>query len=125
MSEFILKINKVAYRGFESVHIRKSMLDMCGAFIAATDNFFQGGTSADEIKMQHAVKAEINGYAIIDGYIDEMPIDFGRNRDHVEISGRDNTMDLIDCSWDETPNEWINQSVKNLIKTSQKAIIVG
>lgn len=117
MSELVLKINKVAYTGFESVHIRKSMLDMCGAFIVSTDNFFQGGTSSQEIKMGQGVKVEINGFPVIDGYIDEMPIDFGRNRDHLEISGRDNTMDLVDCSWNESPNEWKNQTVKNLIKT--------
>lgn len=117
MAELVLKINNVAYSGFESVHIRKSMLDICGGFIVSTDNFFQGGTSNQEIKMGHGVKVEIDGHSIIDGWIDEMPIDFGRNRDHLEISGRDNTCDLVDCVWDESPNEWINQSVKNLIKT--------
>ena len=117
MSELILRINKIAYSGFESVHIRKSMLDVCGAFIVSTDNFFQGGSSNQEIKMGQGVKVEINDSKIIDGWIDEMPIDFGRNRDHLEISGRDNTCRLVDCPWDETPNEWKNQTVKNLIKT--------
>lgn len=116
-TELILKTNKIAYSVFESVHIRKSMLDMCGAFVVSTDNFFQGGSSSREIKMGRGVKVEINGYPIIDGWIDEMPIDFGQRYDHLEISGRDNTCDLVDCPWDETPNEWKNQTVKNLIKT--------
>ena len=117
MSELILKINEVNYSGFDSVHIRKSMLDICGGFAVSVDNFFHGGTTAQEIKMGHGVKIEINGSQIIDGWIDEMPIIFGRNVDRIEIRGRDNTCDLVDCCWDETPNEWKNQSIKNLIKT--------
>ena len=117
MSELILKINQIAYQGFESVHIRKSMFDICGGFVVSTDNFFQGGTSSQEIKMGQGVKIEINGTQILDGWVDRMPVDFGRNHDRLEIYGRDNTCDLVDCVWDESPNEWKNQSIKNLIKT--------
>lgn len=117
MSELILNINKVSYSGFESVHIRKSMLVICGGFAVSTDNFFQGGTSSQEIKMGHRVEIEINEERILSGWIDAMPIIFGRNFDRLEIRGRDNTCDLIDCCWDYAPNEWKNQSAKNLIKT--------
>lgn len=117
MSNLILKINKISYSGFESVHIRKSMLNICGGFAVATDNFFQGGTNTQEIKMGYGVKIEINNKQILDGWIDEMPIRFGKDYDRLEIRGRDNTCDLVDCCWDYTPNEWKNQSIKNLIKT--------
>ena len=117
MAELILKINQIAYQGFESVHIRKSMFDICGGFAVSTDNFFQGGTSVQEIKMGQGVKIEINGVQILDGWIDKMPIKFGQNFDVLEIHGRDKTCDLVDCSWNDIPNEWKNQTIKNLIKT--------
>lgn len=117
MSDLALKINQVAYRGFESVHISRSVLNICGAFAASCNNFFQGGTSSDEIKMGNGIKIEIDGFEVFNGYIDDMPIKFGKNSDNLSLFGRDNTLDLVDCSWDRTPNEWKNQTVQNLIKT--------
>jgi prophage tail gpP-like protein len=79
-------------------------------------NFFKGGTTSKDIKMDHAVKIEIDGHQIIDGWIDRMPIKYGKDYDRMEIYGRDKTCDLIDCSFDFTPNEWKKQTVYNLIK---------
>lgn len=116
MSELILNINNVRYRGFEDVQIVQSMNQMCSAFAVGANNFFQGGTSVNDIKMGDSIQIEIDGQLILTGYIDRMPIKYGQNFDRMDMYGRSKTCDLIDCSFDTTPNEWKNQTVENIIK---------
>ena len=116
MSELVLKINNISYKGFEQVYISRSMLNMCGGFVVSANNFFQGGTTSQEIKMGHGVKIEIDDQQILDGWIDKMPIRYKGREDNIFIYGRDKTCDLVDCTFDFTPNEWKNQSVRNLVK---------
>jgi len=116
MAELVLKINNVSYKGFEQVQISRSMLNICGGFVVSANNFFQGGTNSQQIKIGQGVKIEIDGQLVLDGWIDKMPIEYGENTDNIEIYGRDKTSDLVDCCFDFTPNEWKNQTVGNLIK---------
>jgi prophage tail gpP-like protein len=116
MSELTLKINNQSYSGWESVHIHRSMSEITGAFAVSIDNFFKGGTDFTEIKIGQQVVIEIDGSQVLDGWIDRMPIKYGKDFSRMDIFGRDNTCDLVDCSFDTTPNEWKLQTVENIIK---------
>lgn len=116
MSDLCLKINDIEYRGFEDVSIFRSMDSISGSFGVSVANFFHGGTSKKDIKMGHNIIIEIDGQPVINGWIERLPIRYGKLFDRMDIYGRDKTCDLIDCSFDFTPNEWKNQTVGNLIK---------
>jgi len=116
MSRLVLKINNYEYSGFEDISIFKSMNTISGQYGLSIMNFFKGGTMIKDIKMDYAVKLEIDGTPVINGWIDKMPIRYGKDYDRMDIFGRDKTCDLIDCSFDFTPNEWKKQTVYNLIK---------
>lgn len=114
MSELVLKINGLAYSGFESVHIHRSMLEISGAFAVIIDNFFHSD-NVTPIKMGSGVTVEINGKKVLDGWISKMPISYGANYDRLEIHGKDKTGNLVNCSYVSNVNEWKNQSIKTLI----------
>lgn len=110
-----LKSGGNSFTGFESVHIRRSMLEISGGFALIIENFFKDQRTP-RLTMDSPVQVEINGVRVLDGWIDKMPISFGDDNDSVEIHGRDKTCDLVDCMYSFTPNEWRNQSIANLIR---------
>jgi prophage tail gpP-like protein len=91
------------------------MLEVSGGFAVSITNFFKDQKSIN-LKMTSAVQLEANGYKLLDGWIDKIDVAYGVDSDRVEIYGRDKTCDLIDCTHASTPNEWKNQSVRNLIR---------
>jgi prophage tail gpP-like protein len=92
------------------------MNSIAGSFMVSIMNFFRGGTTTKDIKMGQNVTIEIDGQPVIIGWIERMPIRFGKDYDRMEILGRDKTCDLIDCSFDFMPNEWKRQTVYNIIQ---------
>jgi prophage tail gpP-like protein len=116
MSNLVFKSNKVSYSGFEEVEIFRDMNSISGSFALSISNYFKGGTSLSEIKIGDPCTVEIEGQKVLDGYIDKIPVKYGRDYSWLDIVGRDKTCDLLDCSFDTTPNEWKKQTVGNIIK---------
>jgi prophage tail gpP-like protein len=116
VSDLVLKINDIEYRRFDDVAITISMDSISGSFGVSVMNFFKGGSSAKDIKMGQSIIVEIDKQPVINGYVERMPVRYGKGFERMDIIGRDVTCDLIDCSFDFTPNEWKNQTVGNLIK---------
>jgi prophage tail gpP-like protein len=116
VSKLKIKINNVAYSGFEEVDIYKSMLMGAGAFSVSVSNFYKGGNSLSDIKIEDDAIVEIEDQKVLTGIVDKMPIKWGKTYSWMDLVGRDKTCDLVDCSFAFTPNEWKNQSVETIIK---------
>ncbi len=125
MSKLVLKINNISYSGFEDVEIYKSMLTGSGGFAVAVSNYYKGGNSLSDIKIGDVCVVEIEGQKVLTGIIDKMPVMYGQSYSWLNIVGRDKTCDLIDCSYNFTPNEWKNQTVGNLIKNICNSFSIG
>ena len=59
---------------------------------------------------------EINDQQVIDGFIEEMPVSYDDSDHIVNIIGRDNTGDLVDCQHDAADSEWKGLTVSRLIQ---------
>jgi len=116
MSELKFKINEVSYTGFEEVDIFKTMQSMSGKYKVTLQNSYKGGNTLADIKINDRCVMEIDDQLIMDGYVDSMPIEYAEDKCLLTLTGRDNTSDLIDCSYDFTPNEWKNQTLGNILK---------
>lgn len=110
------KINGQEIDKFESVLIQKSMDTISGTFGGVTTDFFPGNPSDWNIKTGDVCTVFINNKKINTGYVDDFLIEYDTNSNTVQIIGRDKTEDLIDCSFDESANEWKNQSIANIVR---------
>ena len=111
----ILKVGGQKFKGWTAATIEKSLYNMTGTFGLAATDIFPGSMEKWGIAMGDACSIEIYGQTIISGYIEDISIDYDAESHNIQISGRDKTCDLVDCSV-ETPNEWKNQSIKSIVE---------
>jgi prophage tail gpP-like protein len=116
MSEIVLNIKGVSYPAWPVIEIQKSMDFIAGAYGAISSDIFRGNTSAYNIRMGDECVIDINDQEVMTGYIEKMKIEYRQSGTLVELGGRGKTGDLVDCPFIETPNEWKNQTVFNLIR---------
>jgi len=107
----VLKVNGKRYDGWSSVQVEKSIFSLCGAFGIAGTDIFPGDFKKWEFSLGDSCKVEIDGQTIINGYIEDIPIAYDALEHNIQIGGRDKTCDLVDCSFVESDQEWINRSV--------------
>lgn len=112
----VLNINNNAYEGWQDVNIRQSIMSICGTFGVSNIGFRPGVSGDLNIKIDDEVTVEIDEQRIITGYIDDMPVTYSFDGADIAVIGRDKTEDLIDCSFDESINEWKNQTITNIVK---------
>jgi prophage tail gpP-like protein len=79
-------------------------------------DFYPGKHTEWKIKLGDAFEAKIDKQLVCKGYIEDINIQYGGNKNHVLIAGRDKTGDLVDCGRDSLPNEWKNETAFNIAK---------
>ena len=126
MNNFVTaKINNKLYDFWDDVHIHRSMGDISGGFSLVGKNYFEQGNIKKFFKLEYECLLEIEGQKVLTGYIESINIKYDKFSSSIEISGRDRTCDLIDCSYIELTNEWKNQSVKDIISNICKPYSVN
>lgn len=111
-----LKTNGVEYPGFESIKIRRSMLHIAGEMTAPIAPSLLGGTkTASNISNGDTCCVEVNGHPILTGHVDIMGLRYDVRTAKVTMAGRDNTADLVDCSYPGTA-QWKNVTLISAIK---------
>lgn len=111
----ILKVGGQKFRGWTGVTVQKSLYNMTGTFGLAATDIFPGDAEKWGISMGDSCSIEIYDQTVIDGYIEDMPIDYDDKNHNIQISGRDKTCDLVDCSFVKPTNEWKEPTVKSII----------
>ncbi len=113
MSKLALEINNYSYTGFEMVNILKNMNSLSGGFALTISRDLEG---IDDIRNGDSAVLKIDEKKVLTGWIDGVPVRYGKDYNWIDFVGRDKTCDLNDCSFDFTPNEWRKQTVENIIK---------
>lgn len=120
MSNIRLKVNGLSYGGWTSVRVSQSMDQICGSFGFSSSDKYPGKPSNWQMSLGDYCEVEVEGTVICSGYIDDFPISYDANSHSIQISGRDKTADLVDCSFVDPTNsvkgEWLNQTVLKLIQ---------
>lgn len=115
MAKATLQIGNVIYDQFKSLHVHKSMREICGAIKLSMADFTDGSLKDFKFYSYSPIKFKINDTVLIDGYMDDFDIIRDKNFQSIEIEGRDNTMDLVDNTHSGN-TEYKNLSVENIIK---------
>ncbi|MBW1642527.1 MAG: hypothetical protein JRJ76_06785 [Deltaproteobacteria bacterium] len=116
MSEVSLNVKGKKFEGWTSVSIEKSLYQMTGTFGFAGTNIFPGNAEKWGLALGDECTVLIDDQIIITGYIEDIPISYDAVSHNIQISGRDKTGDLVDCSFAETNQEWKGQKIITVIK---------
>lgn len=114
--EVQLEVGGIAYGGWTSVDITRSIAQMTGEFslrLAAKER-----TGAEDWRIADGAECRLslNGTALITGYIDSVTRYVSSDERGIDIRGRDRTADLVDCSAVHTPGSWRGRKLEQIAK---------
>ena len=118
-----LRINGRKYCGWKSFNLKRSIDSLCGAFSVEASDLFSGNPKDWNIKIGQSCSIYINNQLTLSGYIDDVHIKYEEDSHMINVIGRDNTADLVDCSHypygESTLNqvsEWKSKSICKIIQ---------
>ena len=111
-----LYIDGKVYSGWKSLNVTRSMEAICGSFaVAMVNNFVQNGEKFP-INAGDKCVLYLGNDAVITGYIDDVDKSHDATSRSFTVSGRDKTMDLVDCTPPE-PKQFTNKTLSDIAKS--------
>jgi len=113
MAEISIKINDRVFKDWNELTLRKELEAIAGSF-----EFNAVQTSKIlTIGVGHKVEIFIDNMPLIHGYIDYIAPDLRPDDRTIQVVGRDNTCDIIDCTHSGSKREFTgNQSIVAIIE---------
>lgn len=106
MPDVILQVNGRNYGGWKSVRITLGMEQIAGTFELSVSERFPGQPQAWPILPGNECRLLVKGRPVITGYVDEVAPSYDQASHGVQVTGRDRTGDLVDCSAIHKSGEW-------------------
>jgi prophage tail gpP-like protein len=98
MPDVRLKVNGSAYGGWKDVRIVRGIEQLAGSFSLGVSERWFGQSDPRRIVPGDACELAIDGTTVITGYVDLVGPAYDPSSHTVNVSGRDATGDLVDCS---------------------------
>lgn len=99
-----LKVSGQLYGGWQEIRIQRSIEQIAGKFDLRVTERWSGQDEPRPIRPGEECQILIDDQPIITGYVDDVGIDYDAESHSVNVSGRDRTGDLVDCS--APPTQW-------------------
>lgn len=100
MSDVQLSINGVNHYGWEEIEIRRGIEQIAGSFKLKLSNRWKKDAAARNINAGDACSVQVDGQVVITGHVDDVSTELEAKNHSIEVTGRDATGDLVDCSAD-------------------------
>lgn len=114
MTDIALKVDGAAWRGWQSIGVRRGLDQVAGIFELSVTERWPGVDERRQIQPGLACTLEMAGQTIITGYVDDANIDYDAETHTVAVVGRDQTGDLVDCSATYGQGQVRGQTLKGL-----------
>lgn len=116
MDKVILKAAGNAYEGWQKVRINRSLTAMAGTFDLELTWEFQGDVAAydafiDGLLTGSECTVDIGKDRLITGYLDDFIPSYDDETIMINVTGRDKTADLVDCSVVQPSGQFKNQTL--------------
>ncbi|MCW4628288.1 MULTISPECIES: phage baseplate assembly protein [Marinomonas] len=116
MDKVILKAAGNAYEGWQKVRINRSLTAMAGTFDLELTWQFQGDVKGyddfiDGLLTGSECTVDIGKDRLITGYLDDFIPSYDDETITINVTGRDKTADLVDCSVVQQSGQFKNQSL--------------
>lgn len=109
-----LRIDGVDWQWWTSMEVSRQMDAIAGSFSISLADRWVNGAQALPIAAGMACEVLIGDDRVITGHIDTVSPSFTASDHTIQISGRDRSADLVDCSAVHSPGHWLNQNVLQL-----------
>ena len=109
-----LQIGGVNWLGWKSAEVSRQVDAAAGSFALGLTDKWAPNQEAKPIAAGMACKVLANGEPLADGYLDKVTLSFSRTEHSIQVSGRDKSADLVDCSAVHKPGHWQGQTSKQL-----------
>ena len=118
MPEVLLRVDGKEWAGWKSYRIQLGMQQLAGSFDLSVTERWPG--QADRRKIPEGAPCQLyyGGELLITGYIDAVKPNYNATSHQVQVSGRDKTADLVDCS--APPTQYIGRGLADLARQLAK-----
>lgn len=106
-----LLVNGKSFEGWQSIQVKRSIKAISGSFSLAVVDKWAEEKVAWQLSPGDACKVLIGRDTVITGYLDSVGPHFDAVSRGLAVSGRDKAGDLVDCSIDGQPAQWVNLSM--------------
>lgn len=114
MDEVELEVGGSLYGGWQDIRVSRSIEAVSGTFAVRVSERWPAQPVARAIGEGERCTVRVAGAVVITGYVDEVRPSYSNDQHHVEISGRDATGDLVDCSSEHVPGEWRRRTIEQI-----------
>ncbi|AXF86775.1 hypothetical protein DTO96_102531 [Ephemeroptericola cinctiostellae] len=109
-----LKINGQKYEGWKDVHIERGIEQMTGIFRLEVSERWPAQVTPRPIMASDACVLSIDDEPVITGWVDETSPGFNESGTSFDVTGRDKSGDLCDCSAIFKTGQWKKTTLKQI-----------
>jgi prophage tail gpP-like protein len=120
-----IKLGSENYEGWESVTVTKSFDSIASGFQIQVADKWRQVNGRWPFKPGEQTRVYIGAQSVLNGYVDTLSVEAGRENRSIQISGRSKTADLVDSSVETTSGEFRNQSLFAIARTLCSPFGVG
>jgi prophage tail gpP-like protein len=111
-----LEVNSVRYSGWKNIRIERSMEALSGAFSLGITEKWPGQAVARGVNPGDDCKVRIDEDVVITGFVDDTDPEIDADNHDIDVTGRDYSGDLVDCSAIHKPGQWHNQKLEKIVQ---------
>lgn len=111
-----LVANGVAYAGWKETAVTRSIECIAGSFDVRLSEIVDSKTQRRKIDAGDACAVKLGDETVITGFVDDPDFYIDEGAHDIQVTGRDVTGDLVDCSAINSPGEWRNRDALQIIK---------
>jgi prophage tail gpP-like protein len=115
MTSIRLLVDGVAYEGWSSVRVDRSLDQFAHSFDFAYSDHWSESTEQRAMILGASAAVEIDGERVITGWLDQVRYSISAGSAVGSAQGRSKTGDLADCSAVHKTGQWRNQTAKTII----------
>lgn len=116
MSELTLTVNGIAYGGWKSISVRRSMEELSGSYSLGVSEIWPTQVEPREIRTGDRASIVVDKVPLVTGYVDQVEAGYDSYSHGVSVSGRDAAADLVDSSAQHGKGEWRNARLDQIAR---------
>jgi prophage tail gpP-like protein len=98
VAKLALRVNGLEFAGWKEATVKRSVEAVASSFSLSVSDRWDGQTNPWPIMEEDECRLMIGAEQVITGYVDRRTISFDKEAHSLEVSGRDATGALVDCS---------------------------
>ncbi len=110
----VLRIGGVEWKGWKDINVTRQIDALSGSFSLSLTDKWQEGQEPLPLAAGMECTVILNGTQVINGYIDDDMPSFSLTEHTIQVTGRDKTCDLVDCSAVHSPGQWLGLDALSL-----------